>query len=150
MRWLGPDDYYASDERELVDLARVHHWLSDESYWAKGRTMTLVEKSIDASLVLSLFNPEDVQVGVVRWVTDGATFAWLADVFLDAEYRGRGLGRFLIGTALEHPEVRDLKRRLLVTSDAHEFYRSFGFHELGEPARWMELDAAPRGGVATT
>lgn len=142
MRWLGPDDCYVSDERGLIDLTRVHRWLSDESYWAKGRTMALVEKSMDASLVLSLFNRQDLQVGIARWVTDGATFAWLSDVFIDAEYRGRGLGRFLIGTALEHPEVRGLRRRLLATSDAHEFYRSFGFHELNEPARWMELRSA--------
>ncbi len=144
MRWPGPDGYYVSDERELVDLARVHRWLSEEAYWALGRTMAVVEKTVETSLVLSLFTHAGVQVGLARWVTDGTTFAWLADVFLDPEYRGRGLGRFLIATALEHPDVRDVKRRLLVTSDAHEFYRSFGFHELSEPARWMELGQTPR------
>ncbi|MHB1208759.1 MAG: GNAT family N-acetyltransferase [Acidimicrobiales bacterium] len=139
MRWPAPDGFYLSDEREAVDVDRVHHWLSDESYWAAGRSRDVVQRSLDASLVISLFEPAGVQVGVARWVSDGATFAWLSDVFLDSSYRGRGLGRVLIATALAHPHVQGLPRRLLATRDAHEFYRSFGFQELAEPSRWMEL-----------
>lgn len=141
MRCNAPDGHYLSDERGLVDVARVHHWLSEQSYWASGRTLDVVERSLDASLVISLFNAEDVQVGIARWVSDGATFAWLSDVFVDAPSRGRGLGRVLIATALAHPYVQGVHRRLLATSDAHEFYREFGFHELSEPSRWMELRA---------
>jgi GNAT superfamily N-acetyltransferase len=139
VRYPAPDDFYLSDERGLVDVIRVHHWLSEESYWAKGRGLDVVRRSLDASLVISLFNPDDLQVGIARWVSDGATFAWLSDVFVDKTYRGRGLGRILIATAVAHPYVQGLQRRLLATSDAHEFYREFGFHELSEPSRWMEL-----------
>lgn len=142
MRWSGPEGFYVSDERECVDVVRVHRWLSEESYWATGRTLALVEKTIANSLVLSLFSPTNVQVGVARWVTDAATFAWLADVFIDTEYRGCHLGRFLVTCALEHPDVRDVKRRVLVTNDAHELYRSVGFHNLFDPARWMEMGTA--------
>lgn len=141
MRWSNPQGFYVVNERDRIDLERVHHWLSGESYWAKGRSFDVTERALDASLVLGLFNPEDVQVGVARWVTDGATFAWLSDVFIDAAYRGRGLGHFLITTALDQPEVQGV-RRLLATSDAHEFYRGFGFHELTEPSRWMENRSA--------
>jgi GNAT superfamily N-acetyltransferase len=139
VRWPGPDGFYLSDERASIDVDRVHRWLSEESYWAKGRTLDVVARSLEGSLVISLFSPEDVQVGIARWVSDGATFAWLSDVFLDSSYRGRGLGRVLIATALAHPYVQGLQRRLLATSDAHELYRSFGFRELNEPSRWMEL-----------
>lgn len=139
MRWSAPDDFYLSDDRDLVDVARVHQWLSEESYWAKGRSLEDVVKSLDASVVISLFTPQGVQVGVARWVSDETTFAWLSDVFVDATYRARGLGRVLIATALAHPVVKDVARRVLVTSSAHEFYREFDFQELSDPARWMEL-----------
>ncbi|MHB1088546.1 MAG: GNAT family N-acetyltransferase [Acidimicrobiales bacterium] len=141
MRWSAPEGFYLSDERGRIDVARVHHWLSEESYWARGRTLEVVERSLDASLVIGLFDADDVQVGIARWVSDGATFAWLSDVFIDAPFRGRGLGRVLIATALAHPGVQGVQRRLLATSDAHEFYRAFGFHALSEPSRWMELRA---------
>jgi GNAT superfamily N-acetyltransferase len=139
VRWSAPDDFYLSDDRDLVDVARVHQWLSEESYWAKGRSLEDVVKSLDASVVISLFTPQGVQVGVTRWVSDETTFAWLSDVFVDAAYRARGLGRVLIATALAHPKVKNVSRRVLVTSSAHEFYREFDFQELSDPARWMEL-----------
>ena len=137
MRWTGPDGYWVSDDRSLLDLARVHKWLSTESYWADGRSYELVAKSFEASLVLGLYGPDNVQAGMCRWVTDSSTFGWLCDVFVDANERGSGLGSFLVRTAVAHPAVKDL-RQVLGTRDAHDLYRRFGFGPLTAPERWME------------
>jgi GNAT superfamily N-acetyltransferase len=138
MKWSGPDGYWVSDDRALVDTTRVHRWLTDESYWAQGRSYELVVRSIRESLTLGLYGPDGEQVGVCRWVTDYATFAWLCDVFVAAEVRGRGLGVFLVGTAMGHGDVKDLRLQVLGTRDAHELYRRFGFETVADPQRWME------------
>ncbi len=137
MRWPGPDGHWVSDDRSLVDMARVHEWLSTQSYWAGGRSRRVVARSIEESLTLGLYGRHDEQVGICRWVTDYSTFAWLCDVFVDAPVRGTGLGTFLVATATAHPDVRGL-RQVLGTRDAHELYRRFGFESLGSPERWME------------
>jgi GNAT superfamily N-acetyltransferase len=137
MRWEGPGGYWVSDERSLVDLARVHVWLSTESYWAEGRSYETVARSFEQSLPLGLYGPDDTQVGVCRWVTDAVTFAWLCDVFVDRAQRGSGLGTFLVATATAHPAVQGM-RQVLGTRDAHDLYRRFGFDSLAAPERWME------------
>jgi len=137
MRWPGPDGYWASDEADLVDVARVHHWLCDQSYWAEGRSYDVTVRSLAGSLTVGLYGADGDQVGVCRFVTDGATFAWLCDVFVDPAVRGGGLGTFLVATAVAHPAVAGL-RLVLGTRDAHELYRRFGFEELAAPERWME------------
>jgi GNAT superfamily N-acetyltransferase len=138
MRWAGPGGYWVSDDRSLVDVGRVHHWLSSESYWAEGRSYEVVARSVRESLTLGLYGPDDGQVGVCRWVTDYATFAWLCDVFVHVAVRGAGLGTFLVGTAMNHPEVRELRLQVLGTRDAHDLYRRFGFELVSRPERWME------------
>ena len=138
MEWTGPDGFWISDDRSRIDVLKVHRWLSVESYWAKGRSFDTVARSIEGSITLGLFDAAGTQVGVCRWVTDCATFAWLCDVFVDAGFRGRGLGAFLVRTATEHPSVRDLRLRVLATTDAHPLYRRFGFTPLAAPERWME------------
>lgn len=137
VRWAGPDGHWVSDDRSLVDLALVHHWLSTQSYWAEGRPYDIVARSFRESLPLGLYAPDDEQVGVCRWVTDSATFAWLCDVFVDGARRGSGLGTFLVATATTHPAV-DGMRQVLGTRDAHDLYRRFGFESLAAPERWME------------
>jgi hypothetical protein len=138
VRWDGPYGHWVSDDRSLVDVPRVHEWLSTQSYWAENRSYELVARSIEHSLTLGLYTPDDVQIGVCRWVTDYATFAWLCDVFIDVAARGAGLGVFLVATAMEHPAVRDLRLQLLGTRDAHEIYRRYGFVSVPVPERWME------------
>jgi len=138
MEWLRPDGYMVSDDRGLIDIVRVHHWLSEESYWAAGSSMDRVVKSIQGSIAFGCFSPDKVQVGITRLTTDGATFGWLSDVFVDANSRGLGLGKFLVQSALDHPDATDLGRILLATGDAHELYRRFGFEALASPERWME------------
>jgi GNAT superfamily N-acetyltransferase len=130
-----------TDDRGRLDLPLIHRWLSEESYWAQGRTIEVVAKSIELSVSLGCFSPLDAQVGFARWVTDGATFGWLCDVFVDEAFRGQGLGKFIVETAIDHPEVRDIRLRLLGTRDAHELYRRVGFVEVSEPQGWMEVRA---------
>jgi GNAT superfamily N-acetyltransferase len=136
--WLGPAGYRVSDERSLIDIDYVHRWLSTKSYWAKGRRPEATETAVANSLNLGLYDEAGGQVGFCRWVTDGATFAWLCDVFVDPAHRGQGLGEFLVEVARSHPEVCEL-RMLLGTADAHGLYRKFGFTTLAAPERYMEI-----------
>jgi GNAT superfamily N-acetyltransferase len=137
-RWQGPNGYWASDDQALIDIDYVQHWLSTESYWARNRPRQVTEKAIAHSLNMGLYSGSGAQVGFCRWVTDGATFAWLCDVFTDPAHRGQGLGIFLVKVATEHPTVAGL-RLLLGTGDAHGLYRKFGFTSIGLPERLMEV-----------
>lgn len=128
-----------TDDRSSLDLPVIHRWLSEESYWAQGRIIEVVATSIERSVSLGCFSPLGAQVGFARWVTDGATFGWLCDVFVDAAFRGQGLGKFIVKTAVDHPDVRGIPLLLLGTRDAHELYREVGFVEVPHPQRWMEL-----------
>ena len=141
MRWEGPDGYWVSDERSLVDVDLVHSWMSRESYWAKGRTHEVMTRSIEHSLVLGLYTAGGEQAGFARLVTDRATFAWLCDVFVAAEHRGTGTGSFLVQTAVGHPDVAGI-RQLLMATPGRSLYRRHGFNDLRSPERWMERPAS--------
>jgi GNAT superfamily N-acetyltransferase len=143
MEIVRSDGFVVSDDRERFNVTRVHRWLSEESYWAAGSSLDVVTKSIYGSISLGCFTFDGEQVGITRVVTDGAVFALISDVFVDANYRGRGLGKFLVQSAVERPEVKDVRRMLLATSDAHELYRRFGFSKLASPDRWMEKRPTP-------
>ena len=136
MEWRkGP--YRITDRTEDLDLDRVHEFLRG-SYWAKGIPRETVERSVRHSLNFGLFH-EERQIGFARVVSDRATFAYLADVFvLDIE-RGAGLGTWLVRTALEHPELQGLRRWLLATRDAHALYGRLGFTPLADPAIIMTI-----------
>lgn len=129
--------FVISTDKQLLDIPFIHDFLSHSSYWAKNRSRELVERSIENSLTFGVFKGDE-QVGFARVVTDYATFAWLADVFVIDEYRGQRLGVWLIEVITSHPRLQNFRRWLLATRDAHELYRRFGFKELHEPARWME------------
>ena len=131
MIWERPP-YRISDDSADVDVAVVHDFLA-ESYWARGIPRETIERGIAHSLPFSLFL-EGRQIGFARVVTDRATFAYLADVFVIGAHRGRGLGTWLVATVLAHPELQGLRRWLLVTRDAHELYRPFGFTEIADPS----------------
>ena len=125
-----------------VDLQRVHRWLSEESYWATGRPLDVLERCLAGSEPYSVV-AGDVQVGFARAVTDGATFAWICDVFVDAAHRGRGLGQWLVDVVVEDLTARGVPRFVLATRDAHEVYRRSGFEPLEGAHRWMEIDRRP-------
>jgi GNAT superfamily N-acetyltransferase len=130
-------EYTISCERARLDLEVVHRYISEESYWGRGRAPEVVRRSIENSLPFGVYRGAE-QVGFARVVTDYATFAWLADVFILEEHRGRGLSKWLMEVVLAHPDLQGFRRWVLATKDAHELYRRFGFRELHRPERWME------------
>jgi len=141
MRWDGPDGYWVSDDQSLVDVAAVHAWLSEEAYWALGRPFSVLARAIENSLVLGLYSADGTQAGFARYVTDFATFAWLCDVFVAAEHRGRGAGTFLVETAVNHPGLSGVRRQILAAEPGRSIYRRQGFTQLHSPERWMERRA---------
>jgi GNAT superfamily N-acetyltransferase len=123
-----------------IDLDVVHGFLT-ASYWAWGITRDRVERSIAGSIPFALFEDEQ-QVGFARVISDRATFAWVADVFVLPGFRGRGLGTWLMETVLAHPDLQRLRRWSLATRDAHSLYARFGFVRLASPERMMEFRPA--------
>jgi GNAT superfamily N-acetyltransferase len=137
------DRFIISTDPSRLDLETICAFMS-RSYWAGNRTRDTMQRAIEHSLCFGVYDGHR-QVGFTRVVTDYATFAWLADVFIDEEYRGRGLGKWLVETALSYPELQSVPRWLLATRDAHELYRKFGFEALSAPERRMELNRPERG-----
>jgi GNAT superfamily N-acetyltransferase len=129
--------YSISTDRTRLDAALVHRYLSSDSYWARGVPLEVVERALRNSLCFGLYL-QDQQIGFARVVTDGATFGYLADVFIVAGHRGRGLGKRLIAAVMAHPQLQGLRRFMLATRDAHGLYRQFGFTELKNPQVLME------------
>ena len=130
-------EYLISTDPAKLDIALIHNYLSNSSYWATGRKIELVQRSIENSLSFGVFKQGE-QVGYARVVTDYATFAWLADVFILDGHRGQGLGKWLIEVIVSHPELQGFRRWVLATRHAHELYHRFGFAELKNPTGWME------------
>jgi GNAT superfamily N-acetyltransferase len=130
-------EYIISTDNERLDLAKIHDYIANQSYWGRGRTVETVQRSLDHSLNFGVFK-NDQQVGFARVVTDFATFAWVADVFVLEEHRGQGLAKWLMESILSHPDLQGFRRWVLATRDAQELYRRFGFKELKRPERWME------------
>src|SRR5579864_1220221 len=122
---------------ERIDRELVYRFLS-QSYWSKGLPREVFERALAGALCFSLFDG-DAQVGFARVVTDRATFAYLADVFVVETHRGRGLSKWLMECIKAHPDLQGLRRWSLITRDAHGLYRQFGFAPLANPDRWMEL-----------
>jgi GNAT superfamily N-acetyltransferase len=151
-----PDDVYEvkrdgftiSTDRARLDRDAMFRYLSGESYWAAGMTRGVFERSVDGSLPFGLYDAAGRQIGYARAVSDGATFAWLSDVYVLSAHRGRGLGRWLVGSVMAHPGLQGLRRWMLATSDAHDIYREFGFGPV-DPAKLMQRldpEAHKRGG----
>src|SRR6266496_5418146 len=127
------DGYSIDTDRNRLDLGLIHAFLSENSYWALGRSFETMKCSLDNSLNFGVYKGEQ-QIGFARVVTDYATFAWLADVFILEGFRGHGLAGWLIEVITSHPQLHGLRRWVLATRDAHELYRKYGFAELKEPA----------------
>jgi GNAT superfamily N-acetyltransferase len=140
MRRQLKDGYALDDDPGRIDVAAVHRFLSEDSYWARGRSREEVERLIDeATRVLGVYAPDGAQAGFCRVVSDGAAFAFLGDVFVLEGHRGRGLGRALVEEAVERGPQSEL-RWILGTEDAHDLYADFGF---GRPSeRVMERPPA--------
>jgi GNAT superfamily N-acetyltransferase len=133
--------YEISTDPARLDLERIHRFLSTEAYWSPGVAREVVERSIAGSLPFGVYTAGGEQVGFARVVTDYATFAWIADVYVEPEHRGNGLGKRLVEEVLAHPELQGLRRWMLGTADAHELYRRYGFSELRDVGRFMALES---------
>jgi GNAT superfamily N-acetyltransferase len=120
-----------------VDFDFVHSFLSTEAYWSKGVSRETLARGLAHSICFSLYHGPR-QIGFCRVITDAATFAYLDDVFVLAEYRGQGLGGWMLECVLAHPDLQDLKRFSLATRDAQSFYAQHGWEPLRYPDRHME------------
>ncbi len=133
--------YEVSDDPARLSLDVITDFLAD-AYWSSHRSRDVIEASVAHSLVAGLYAPGGEQVGFARAITDRATFAYLADVFVLPDHRGRGLSRFLVTALMEHPDLATVSRWVLVTADAHGVYAPLGFEPLPDPAMFMVREAA--------
>lgn len=132
------DGYAISTDPARLDVVAIHAYLT-RSYWAEGIPLDTVAASLRHSLAFGLFAPDGRQVGLARAITDQATYAYLCDVYVLEGERGKGLGKWLVETVMEHPGLCGLRRFTLATRDAHALYAQYGFSPLRAPDRHMEI-----------
>ena len=132
------NEFMISTDKSKLDIAVVHNYLCNESYWAKNITIDIVKKSIEKSFCFGLYHLNN-QVGFARVITDHATFGYLADVFILENYRGKGLSKLMMKSIMFHPELQGLRAWMLATRDAHTLYAQFGFNALDNPERFMRV-----------
>lgn len=130
-------EYRVSSDQAEMNVELVHSFIS-ASYWAKGIPIATLRKAIENSLCFGVFHEQIGQVGFARVISDKATFAYLADVFILPEHRGVGLSKMLMEKIMLHPDLQSLRRMILATRDAHELYSQFGFVRLTRPETFME------------
>jgi N-acetylglutamate synthase-like GNAT family acetyltransferase len=138
------DGFILCTDKQYLDTDVIHHFLSVDSYWAKGITMEKVKKSIEkSSICFGMYEGDPAkgeakQIGFVRAVTDFVRFAWIMDVFVVPEYRGRGLSKWMMETMVEQSELKDVRKMMLCTYDAHGLYEQYGFQKLDDPEIFMQ------------
>ncbi len=136
MNWTK-NGFRITTNSEEFDVDYIHNFIS-HTYWAPNIPIETIRRSIQGSLSFGVFE-NNRQIGFARVITDHATFAYIADVFIDEAYRGKGLSKWLMEVILKHPSLQGLRRILLATRDAHDLYAKFGFKGLPEPDRWMQI-----------
>ena len=137
---VSRDTFTISTDKARLQFDVIQHFLEDESYWANRRTPEQTRAAIENSICFGLYDG-DRQIGFARVVSDCSTFAYLGDVFILPEHRGRGLSKWLMETLVSHPDLQGLRRWVLATRDAHGLYEQYGFGPLVHPDRWMEKTA---------
>ena len=140
---LGYRSYYKggfciSTEKARLDLCAIHLFLSTQAYWSLNIPFSRVEAAVAHSLNFGLYQKEQ-QIGFGRVVTDYSCIAYLGDVYVLPEFRGRGLSKWLMQTIMDYPELQGLRRWILATKDAHGLYNQFGWEPVAYPERWMEV-----------
>jgi N-acetylglutamate synthase-like GNAT family acetyltransferase len=144
MSFWEKDGFTINTDKQYLDIDVIHHFLSVDSYWAKGISVESVRKSIDhSSICFGVYAGNPVrgkarQVGFVRATSDFVRFAYIMDVFILDEYRGRGLSKWLMNIVIEQSELKDAGKLLLCTNDAHGLYAQFGFKVIDNPEIYME------------
>jgi GNAT superfamily N-acetyltransferase len=134
------DTFYISTDKSKLDVEIIFDYLSNRSYWAKGRSIETIEKSIENSLCFGVYDNTNNQVGFARVVSDRAVFAWLMDVFILPSFQGKGLGKLLMASIMSCKDLQEVKKWGLGTKDAHGLYRKFGFTTVSKPENMMELE----------
>jgi len=131
------EGYRISSNKSDMNIESIHDFIS-QSYWAKGIPIETLKKAISNSLCFGLFSEDEMQVGFARMITDTATYAYLADVYILADHRGKGLSKWLMQEIMSHTDLQGLRRMTLATADAHGLYKKYGFSELSNPEIFME------------
>jgi GNAT superfamily N-acetyltransferase len=142
MLTIEKNGFVISTDKRKLQPAIINDYLSNRSYWAKGRPLETTIRAIEGSLCFGVYL-NDAQIGFARVISDFALFGYIADVFILEDFRGRGLSKWLMEVIVSHPDLQGLKRWVLATSDAHGLYAQYGFHALDHPASWMEMKPGP-------
>lgn len=132
------DDYCISTDKTKLDLDAIHAFLSTKAYWSINIPKEKVERAIRNSLCFGVYYHQK-QIGFGRVISDYTNIAYLGDVYIEEAYRGKGISKWLIETIMGHPDLQGLRRWILLTADAHSLYSRFGWKEIADPTKWMEL-----------
>ena len=132
------EDFYISTDKRELDIDAIHEFLSTKAYWCLNIPKEKVQTAIDNSLCFGVYQDKK-QIGFARIITDFSTIAYLGDVYIVEEKRGKGISKWLIDTIMNYPELQGLRRWILLTGDAHGLYRQFGWTDIADPTKWMEL-----------
>jgi GNAT superfamily N-acetyltransferase len=130
-------EFVLTTDKNLMNVAMIHQYLSEESYWAKDIPLALVERSVNNSLNFGVFCKEK-QIAYARVITDYSTIAYLGDVFVLSDFRGKGISKWLMKEITAHPALQGLRRWILLTADAHDLYNKYGWESIRQPEKWME------------
>lgn len=135
---LEKNGYFFTTDKSKIDIASAHDFLSNHAYWCKNIPFEVFKKSFENALCFAVFENE-VQIAFARVITDYATIAYLGDVYVLPQYRGKGVSKLLLKQIMNHKELQGLRRWILLTGDAHGLYKQFGWEEIKSPEKWMEI-----------
>ncbi len=141
MQWKK-ETFILSTDKTLLQIDRIHRFLSQEAYWSFNIPLDVLKKSIENSLCFGLYSQsenEALQIGYARIISDFATFAWLCDVYVEKDWRGKSLSKWIMECLVSHPDMKGLRRFCLATKDAHSLYSKYGFEITKTPENWMEI-----------
>ena len=140
---MNMSNFKISTDKDKLDLNVIHDFLTNRSYWAIGRSLETVKRSIENSICFGVYDNSDKLVGFARVLTDYAVFAYIMDVFILEDYRKKGLGKQLMNAIMQHSDLQGLQRFMLATNDAHELYEKYGFKRTVIPEKIMEIVNKP-------
>lgn len=132
------NEFCISTDKTKLDIDSIHEFLSTKAYWCLNIPKARVQTAIHHSLCFGVYQNRK-QIGFARVISDFSTIAYLGDVYILEEYRGNGLSKWLLETVMQYPDLQGLRRWILLTGDAHSLYRQFGWTDLADPSKWMEL-----------
>lgn len=135
---LYKGEFYISTDKSKLDIEAIHNFLSTKAYWCLNIPKSRVEIAIQNSLCFGVYHQE-IQIGFARIISDFSTIAYLGDVYIVEEYRGKGLSKWLMECIMNHADLQGLRRWILLTGDAHTLYTQFGWASIANPDKWMEI-----------